>query len=32
MIVPDVEDFSDGMFVLRLTSDKILEIYVEISL
>src|SRR5882724_1151859 len=31
MIIPDVEDFLDGRFVLRLTSDKILEIYVEIS-
>jgi len=31
IIVPDVEDFLDGRFVLRLTSDKILEIDVEIS-
>jgi len=31
MIIPDVEDFLDRRFVLRLTSDEILEIYVEIS-
>jgi len=27
MIIPDVEDFLDRKFVLRLTSDEILEIY-----